>query len=119
MTVRFVENFFSIIIMMLFLKTCFYLPAVLCRTNSGLPLHLNTMDLPSGTSERFISILAIANTSAEADKLLSKLLTVDVAAYAPLTPNAPVNRYENPARLKIKFSDIFSSVFYYYISQGP
>ena len=69
-----------------------YSPAVLCRTNNGLPLHLNTIDLPSGTSERLISILAIASTSAEADKVLSKLLTVDVAAYAPLTPNAPVNK---------------------------
>ena len=67
-----------------------YLPAVLCRTNKGLPRHLNTIDLPSGTSERLISIFAMANTSADADRLLIKLLTADVAAYAPPTPKAPV-----------------------------
>ena len=59
------------------------------------------MDFPSGTSDRLISIFAIANTSADADKLDSNEFTVDVAAYAPVTPNAPLQRYENPNRLNI------------------
>lgn len=32
----------------------------------GLPRHLNVTDLPSGISASLISILAMANTSAEA-----------------------------------------------------
>merc|ERR1719499_2289472 len=36
--------------------------------NRGFPLHLKTMFFPSGISERLTSILARANTSADADQ---------------------------------------------------
>lgn len=39
---------------------------VLCRMNNGLPRHLNVTDLPSAISSNLISILAKANTSADA-----------------------------------------------------
>ena len=57
---------------------------------SGFPLHLKVIAFPSGISARLISILAMAKTSADAERLEMNEFTVEVAAYAPVTPKAPV-----------------------------
>lgn len=53
--------------------------AVRWRMNSGLPRHLKVTDLPSGMSDSLISILAMANTSAEALIEDTKVDTSDLA----------------------------------------
>ena len=45
----------------------------------------------------------MASTSADAERLPNNWLTVEVAAYAPVTPNAPLQMYENAIRLNIKY----------------
>lgn len=51
--------------------------------NRGFPLHLKVTFLPSGISASLTSILAIANTSAEAAMEEMNWVTTALAAYAP------------------------------------
>ncbi|KAH3678801.1 hypothetical protein OGATHE_000070 [Ogataea polymorpha] len=62
---------------------------VLCLMKTGLPCHLTTTFFPSGMAFSLTSTLAMASTSAEADMVVKKASTVDLAAAAETNPYEP------------------------------